>query len=359
MRAVLVLLPIVCACSGPKKDVYFANIGDNLADLVIGKDRGLWSYRATIHKNISSIAGPYKYVPPKPWIAQYKVIRASYGLGGTKVENAEQLAQVVDTLFHVLRNDPTAATRSTACLQLGRVLLRLPVDTNDALPPDPGAEEKINALATDLWDIKVKLDKGQKVKEKDALALMQQLADTPVPRMRSAIQVVRACSLPPIALVSKGKVWDYREKIVPRIVRDAILVALREVAVGNPPTRDEPDASEQVRADAIDVLTRVASPVALHAGYRRIADDIDPLEGDEEVRRKLVQYMGVIGGPEAFAACVTRLNDVEDVSVRYHAHAALLKMTGARVTFERGAWRAWREKHPEWQLEEADKAKSR
>jgi len=347
MRVLLCLLPLICACAGPERDIYFASVGDDFKDLIYGRDRGLAAYRAEIGKNISSFSGPYKYMAPA-WVSQYRVIRSAYGLGGTRIAGAEDLSRVVDTLFHLLRNDPTGATRGTVCLQLGRIVMRLPVDTNDPIKAAPRAEEKINSIASDLWKIKDKLEKGQKVKSSVALELLEQLEELRVPRLDSGVQVVRACSLPPIVTATTGKVHDKREEIVPGLVRDAILVALRETACGHG-SRVEPDPEPFVRMDALDVLIRLASPVARDAAAARLAGDLDAPETDPPVRVKLVEYLGVVGGRAAFVACLDRLRDPEDQSVRFMAHAALIKMTGVRIGIERAEWAAWLMNHPEWQ----------
>jgi hypothetical protein len=350
-RALFLTLLLACLAgcrSKPEGDVTRASMMDDLKDLVYGKDRGLWSYRSTISANVTSLSGPYQYPPPKAWVSQYRVERAAYGLGGTKTENAEQLAQVVDTLFHLMRNDPTATIRATACRQLGRVLLRLAVDTEATLPPDAGAEEQINSIAQDLFAIKQKLDKGEKVKVRDAVALLEQLAAMHPPRMSSAVQVVRACAIPPIAGTARGPLFDLREKEVPNMVRDSILVSLRERACGDLRTMAEPDPEAMVRADAIDVLARIATPAAIDNAVARLDDPIDPPERDFHVRGRLLHYLGMLGGRKAFASCVMRLGDVYQ-DVRYHAQVALTRMTGARgVEPTAEAWNAWLEQNPSW-----------
>jgi HEAT repeat protein len=133
------------------------------------------------------------------------------------------------------------------------------------------------------------------------------------------------------------------EEIGPAIVRDSILVALRDVSVG---VKDfEPDESPLVRHSAAEVLTRVGSPVAQEGAIARLSGGIDPLERDPDVRCALVAYLGAVGGPGAFEACVERLADI-DLSVRLYAQTSLQQLTHERVDPTPGAWRAWAEKAP-------------
>jgi hypothetical protein len=65
------------------------------------------------------------------------------------------------------------------------------------------------------------------------------------------------------------------------------------------------------------------------------------------VLREIVVYLGAVGGPRAFEACVLRLEDKYD-GIRYQAQVSLQRMTGARVEPTVAAWRAWQRDHPEW-----------
>ncbi|MHC4959560.1 MAG: HEAT repeat domain-containing protein [Planctomycetota bacterium] len=347
MRLALALLALVCACSGPEKDIYFASIGEDLKDLLYGEDRGLRSYRAEIDAHITSLGGPYGY-KGKAWMSQWRVIRACYGLGGTKTRNAEQLALAVDKLMHVARNDPTAAARSAACLQLGRIVMRLPVNTRDAVKTDADDAEKINAIVKDLWIIKDQFEAGKPVREKDVTSLLEGLGATRPPALRSAVQVVRACSLPPVSGVAPGPVFELREKVVPGLVRDSILVLLREQACGDPLQPAPPDPSRIVRYDAMEVLIRVRSPVAADLAATRIDDDIDPPELVNDVRRQLLRYLGYCPSRQSFDTCVLWLIDPRDRSVRYQAQRSLVRMTGADVEGTPEAWRAWIDAHPDF-----------
>jgi hypothetical protein len=347
MRLALALLALVCACSGPEKDIYFASIGEDLKDLLYGEDRGLYAYRNEIDTYITNLGGPYNY-KGKAWMGQWRVIRACYGLGGTKTRNAEQLALAVDKLMHVARNDPTGAGRSTACLQLGRILMRLPVDPDDPVRGDPDDAEKINAIVKDLWIIKDQFESGKPVREKDVAKLLGQLGATRPPSLRSAVQLVRACSLPPVSGVAPGPVFDAREKLVPRLVRDSILVLLREQACGDPLQPEPPDPSRIVRSDAIEVLIRVRSPVAADIAATRIDDDIDPPELVNDVRRQLLRYLGYCPSRKAFDTCVLWLIDPRDRSVRYQAQRSLVRMTGTDVEATPEAWRAWIDANPDF-----------
>ena len=348
-RFLLFLVLSLCAsCNSIRRDIWLASIGDDLMDVVHGGDRGLWSYRAKIREATTERSGPYLYRAPAH-VNQYRVNRAVHGLGGTRTENAEQLAQVFDVLFQVARNDPTPLVRSSACRQIGRVLARLSIDPHDRIDPDPTAEAKIHTLVSDLFTLQVKISKGVRVANSDVLQLMKLLKEQRPPRLHTAIELVRALSLPPIARTAPGSIRDFREKIVPGMVRDAGLVVLREIACGHPLTRTRPDRSPTVRSAAARVLAGLRSAVARDSAIARLNHELDPPERDATVRVDLVQYLAAIGGPEAFDACLLRMEDT-DLSVRYHVNVAMQTITGLRTPRTRKQWEAWRAKRPRWQL---------
>jgi hypothetical protein len=283
-------------------------------------------------------AGHYQYVEPAH-ISNFYIDLAVRGLGGTKVQTAVFEAAVVDRLLFVLVYDPTAALRSTACDQLGRVLLRLP-------PPAPAPavegnpDVRINQIADDLQQQAVAAKEGKKVPVADVVERMNALAKESPRTTGAARQVVRVLCADPIANEPSGPVHDTSEQVTPPMLRDAIIAVMRNFAVG---FADElPDDSPIVRGTAIDVLTRVSSEVARDGAIERLGNGIDPPESDPDVRCALLTYLGTVGGPGAFPCCVGRLDDL-DINVRYAAQAALQEITGARVAPTAAAWLAWDE----------------
>ena len=161
--------------------------------------------------------------------------------------------------------------------------------------------------------------------------------------LMSACQMVRILAVAPVVGAVSGPVREAAEEIGPAIVRDSILIALRDVSVG---LKDaDPDESALVRKSAIAVLARVQSPVAREGAIARLSGEIDPLERDPDVRCALVAYLGSVGGPGAVAACIERLLDL-DVGVRFYAQTSLQHLTGGRVDPTPEAWRAYAEKAP-------------
>jgi hypothetical protein len=145
-------------------------------------------------------------------------------------------------------------------------------------------------------------------------------------------------------------VRDKLAEVVPGLCRRCISITLAEVACGSLiHNKVEPDEAESVRLRAVEVLTKLRDPVARDLAAARLWDDVYPAENDMYVRRALIEYLGVVGGPRAFEASVIRREN-DDISLRLTAQNALIAMTGVRLPPDPEAWREWRLKHPEWQM---------
>jgi len=340
------LVVLVAGCAGIEGDIQRAELREFVLNIVQGKDRGAADYARTIDQSSTRPRGAhYQYIAPAH-LAHFNIERSVRGLGSTKTPNSDYLAFVTYKLLYVLRYDPGGSVRSLACEELGRVLLRLPRRSPPPLPGESLTEQKINQIAQDLAHYAVQLKKGRRVSRAAILERMQALARKRPTTARSAHQMVRAVAVRPAAWSSDSEIRKLSKAIVPGIVHDAILLALREHACGDPNRPDlEADPSALARLAAIRVLTRVRSPVALDGALARLQDPVDPAEHDPDARGALCEYLGVVGGAKAFETCAVRLAD-SDANVRYHAQRALVLMTGARVEPKPEAWRAWREKHP-------------
>ena len=282
-------------------------------------------------------------------LSHFYVERSVRGLGGTRVEGSDDLVRVTDWLLYALAYDPTVSVRSRACENLGRVLLRLPLGAEPPQPGDAQADQRINVAAQDLLGYAMESNEGREVEPERIVERMRALASEAPPTRQAAMQQVRAFAVEPVFDTGPGAVRDAMDELLPGVARDAILVALRETACGDA-VRPQfgPDDSPVVRAAAARVLARSASPVALADAIARLAGPVDPAERDPDVRVRLVEYLGAVGGPAAFEACRGRLDDHEP-GVRFHAQRALQRMTGARVRPTPEAWDAWRARHPEWE----------
>ncbi len=339
----LALAILLAGCAGIESDIERAEISEFFQNFVKGKDRGVNGYSRMITDAVTKVqGGRYQYVPPAH-ISNFYVDMAVRGLGGTKLPNSDYLAAAADKLLFVLTYDPTGALRSMACEQLGRLLLPLPPGPVP-IAVDGNADVRINQIADDFLAMAVDVRAGKKVPVSSVVERMRALAAERPKSLLSACQMVRILAAQPISGAVSGPVRETAEEIGPAIVRDAILVALRDSAVGL--KDEEPDESALVRQAAAEVLTRVGSPVAQEGAIARLAGGIDPLERDPDVRCALVAYLGVVGGPGAFESCVERLLDL-DLGVRLHAQASLQGMTGARADPTPEAWRAWAGKSPE------------
>ncbi|HEX5135857.1 MAG TPA: HEAT repeat domain-containing protein [Planctomycetota bacterium] len=336
---VLALALLLAGCAGVESDIDRAEMGIFFENFIKGKDRGLGAYSKMIESHATKVQnGRYQYVEPAH-ISNFYIDLAARGLGGTKVQNAVFLAAVVDRLLFVLAFDPTGAVRSTACDQLGRVLLRLP-----ATPPPAGVEGnpdiRINQIADDLQRLAADFREGKQVPVADVVERMRALAQESPRSTIVARQVVRVLCTEPISNTATAQVREASEEITPPMLQGAITVVMRNAAVG---LAEEPsDDSPLVREAAIDVLTRVASGIAREGAIARLGNGIDPPETDPDVRCALLTYLGRVGGPGAFECCVGRLDDI-DINVRYAAQAALQEITGARVDPTSPAWLAWAE----------------
>jgi hypothetical protein len=255
----LAILALAAGCAGIESDIERAEMSEFFQNFIKGKDRGVATYAATIKKSVTPVKdGRYRYEAPAH-ISNFYVNWSVRGLGGTQLPNSDFLAAAADSLLHVLAADPTGALRSTAAEQLGRLLLPLPPGPV-AMPVDGNADQRINQIADDLNKLAADVKQGQKVPVSAVVERMHALAAERPRMLLSALQMVRMLTAAPISGAISGPVRQTAEEIGPPIVRDAILVALRDVAVGV--AEFEPDESPLVRKSAIEVLTRVGSPVA-------------------------------------------------------------------------------------------------
>lgn len=349
MRRRLGLLLLLAGCAGIEGDIKRAEMKETFLNITRGKDRGVGYYTETINgAKTEIVSGRYQYQPPAH-ISHFLIDRSVRGLGGTRIDSSDDLALVADWLLFALAFDPTLSVRSAAAEQLGRVLLRLPMTDLPPAPSDALADQRIHTAAQDLHRYGQDVQAGKPVTHAQVVERMEALAKESPPTRQAAQQAVRAFAIFPVRGATSKKIRSASERLVPGLVRAAILVSLREVACGDPlrPHR-EPDPAPFVRAAAAEVLASTQSPVALDAATVRLRDAIDPPERDADVRRRLVLYLGRIpNSPRAFATCLVRLEDV-DSGVRYRAQEALQQMTAARVGADPAAWRAWRDDHPEW-----------
>jgi len=344
MRRTLLAL-LLAGCAGIESDIDRTERHESFMNLFKGKDRGLGEYSKTIEKSITKLqGGHYQYVPPAH-ISNWYVDWSVRGIGGTKLPNSDYLAGAADRLLYVMAYDPTGALRSTAAEQLGRLLLPLPIGSTP-LPVDGNADIRINQIADDLLQMAAGAHEGKKVPVSSVVERMRALSNERPRSLLSALQMVRALATAPIVGAS-GPIRETAEEIGPAIVRDSILVALRDVSVGLPDM--DPDDAPIVRQCAIEVLTRVGSPVAQRGAVARLQGGIDPPEGNPDVRCALVAYLGSVGGPGALDVCIERLNTDLDVGVRFYAQASLQQLTGARADPTPEAWNAVieeRARHP-------------
>ncbi len=341
LRVVLLAAALI-GCAGVEGDLKRAEMREGLRDLVRGRDRGVAGYRQAIVQSTtqSRAMARYQYAPPAH-ISHWLVQRSVRGLGGTRLNDAQDLAVAVDTLLDVVARDPTAAMRAVACYQLGRILLRLPAPAAGAPETTPQAEAKIHEIALDLLRLREAAAEGEQVKIGEVVERLQALSRERPQGLRSAREVVRALASRPIAGTASQAIRTESNKLAPPLIRASVISALAEVACGRQGGPDPADESPLVRAHAVEVLTRIAAGDAREVAALRLPDPIDPAERDGDVRRHLTQYLGEVGGEAAFRACVVRLDD-SDSGVRYHAQAALVRMTGARVAPTAAAWNAYR-----------------
>jgi len=349
MRVTLALAAmLLLGCAGVEGELKRASMRESLLDLVQGRDRGAGNYGRTIDKSVTTVeAGRYQYKPPA-YLSQWMVEWSVRGLGGTATPNLDYLAFVVDRLLFVMAHDPTGAARSLACEQLGRTLVRFPVAQNPFARAGERADQKINVIAQDLnrqgQDVKL----GKKVPVDAVVERVLALEPLRPPDMLSARQVVRVFAAQPVATTTAPRLREVADRVGPGLLRDSILVSLADVACGNPLHAEfEADPSPLARASALEVLTRSGSDVAKVQAIERLKDPLDPAETDPDVRRRLLAYLGALGGVDSFAVCVVRLGDV-DPGVRFFAQQALVRITGAQVTPTAEAWRSWAQEHPEW-----------
>lgn len=359
MRAPLLLLLLLAACSGVEAEIARTRMREDFKDFLYGGDRGIGEYARTIEQSTTRPvrAEPYQYVGV-PYLANYMVMRSVRGLGGTRIRNASDLVSVADRLLHVAAHDPVAVTRAEACLQLARHVVRLPLPPQAEEAPDPKSVPRILEIANDLLQIENRVRKGEKVAAGEVVERLQALAAQRPADMPIARTMVRALAARPVA-GEPGAVAAEVERIGPRIVRDAALVSFRDMACGDPWVPGAlPDPDPKARLAAAAALLRIRSPVAREAAVRRIENPIDPLESDPDVRRALLRYLAVVGDAGAFEACRVRLDDV-DPGVRLHAQEALLAMTGADLPPSAEAWAHWREGQPSWKAPPPPAAESR
>ena len=345
-RLVFCCLLVLLGCSKIRR----MEIGDNFKSWLLGPDRGVRHYADTIDEYITAPESKEYYAfKGDPVEAIYRIQTSVRGLGGTKFKNIYQLPIAVDKILTIVENDPVPATRVIACEELGRIVLRMREPALDVPEGGAAAAGRINLIARDLILIKKRIEGGEKVKAVEIRERLLAASKESPTELRSARQLVRIIASPPVA-GSSGSIEKEAQRVVPGMVRRAVLIALRDVACGDPlDPQSQPDPGDAVRIAASDVLARVGSRFALEAARARLTDRLDPKERNADVRRNLLRYLGMVGGPKDFDVCLHRLDDAIS-GVRYLAQKALTQMTEARVEPTVLAWEEWRKAHPAWQI---------
>jgi len=343
------------ACTKVDSDVSRAKFSENMADIVKGRDRGYFGYREMIEDaTVREPRSPrYQYKQPA-WVSNYLVTRAIRGLGGTAWPNVDYMAGSVDRLLYVLRYDPVPIVRADACSQLARIARRISVKPVDPYPYVELADEQIQQVSQDLFKLKQRLDGGERIKQSLVIDLLDTFETLYPTQKLLAVQMMRALSSAPVIQAPDGPLRDTVNRVVPSLARRCISISLAQLACGSVYRSNRPpDDAPVVRARAIEVLTALGDPVGVRAAVIRIWDEDYPAERDASVRMRLLGYLGKFGGPFAFEAALRRLeNDLP--SVRFHAQAALLTMTGTKIDAKTKAWQAWRAKNPRWQTSSDD-----
>ena len=354
----LASLPLAAGCSTVDSAITRASWKESFRDLFKGKDRGVFSYATDLAKHTTQVdaSGRYQYVAPA-YVSNYLVQRTVEKLGATDYEGPDELALVVDRLFHVLARDPTAAVRASAAGQLGALVLRLsPEDAGvvpSPAPPGTHGDARINQIVADLNAINARIAAGERIKETEVVERLLAMSRERPATFLSAQQMVRALAREPIAGAAPGGVTRAAEDVVPGLVRDCIMIALREVVCGARARGHIADPEPLVRTAAARALVQTRSPFAVEAMAQRLKDPVDPEERDPVVRRYMVEYLGWAGGPLAFDTCVQRLSDL-DSGVRFYSILALRRMTGTEVEPTAEAWGRLRAERPEWRLAGAE-----
>lgn len=364
-----IALPLLFAslpsCAKVEYDIWKAELSEDTADLYRGKDRGYHGYREMLEEATIRGAGirRYRYVKPAH-VSNYLVTRAVRGLGGTEwpdsssVAATDYMAGSVDRLLDVLYRDPTPSVREQVCAQLGRISRRLTFMLNGFKPEDPyllrpDADVNIRQTTSDLTELQIRIDKGERIPQKFVVAALESFDQNPPRRSLEALEMMRAVASLPVAAAPPGPIRDAARTIVPRLCLRAISITLSQTACGSlVATGAYPDESDRVRLRAIQVLTSLHDPTAREPASARLWDNLDPEESNEFVKNALLVYLGTVGGRHAFEAAVRRL-DNGHVSVRYHAQSALIRMTGARLAPQARAWRAWLAQHPRWRIQQS------
>lgn len=354
MRFAGLLLAALAGCAAVEADIAQEELKLKFKDLLQGGPRDMRLAKSRIEKATTrpSTSERYQYLGTQH-VSHYVVQRSLRKIGNARLKDGEDLATAVDEVLHVLSHDPTAHVRSVAAEQLGVLHGRRPLPPEDPSDPDPRSGPRIHQIAVDLRDFGIRRAKGESVPDAAIVERIDALAAERPNDLLMAREMVRAIASRPAAGAA-GAVKAALESRAPGIVRDAILVALRDAACGDPyASKQVPDPSPIVRLAAARALAGLRSPVARFAALRRLREILDPGEPDPDVRRALLAYLGRVGGPDAFEAARTRLMDV-DGGVRLNARFALEAMTGERLGDDPASWEAFRSAHPEWSLAEAE-----
>ncbi len=347
-------------CAGVESDIRRAEMREFFRNIVKGRDRGAAVYGASIADSTTEPqAGRYQYVPPGH-LSHFMVERAVRGLASTQIKDADYLAFVVDRLFYVLSFDPTPAMRALTCEQLGLVLTGLPNPGAARPAKDLRADQRINNIAQDLRRFQELSDAGKKIKQSAVAKRLYELDAEAPPNYLSAMQMVRVLAAKPVAGAGPGPVREAAREIGPRVLRDAIVVALRDVGLGDSMRETlKPDEEPLVRQAAIRVLASVRATSVLDAAERRLGGDFYPEERDRDVRAAGMALLGELGrvddpsldpiAARAFDVCHTRLRDSFH-GIRFLAHKALIRMTGHEGAPSYESWELWRAGRPSWQV---------
>jgi HEAT repeat protein len=319
------VLLLVGACSNKQKKLSTGGgFADSLMHDVFGGTRDPAYYYGLVRDSHETESFRYRG-GSDPYLVD-KNIDALQHLGDGPFARLEGQANTVTMLVEVLLEDPSSLARSAAAVALTKIGARLP-RYGSAGPLDDGS-----GLAAAMGELTRVYGgpsgRSRQPADRDyAAALVRQVGDA---RYAQGLYTKKALQFFGMheGLISESDpvVRGAIDAALTKKTREAVVYALTAGVEG---------PADHVRADSIRGLKVLGESGAVETVVERVA-----VEASARVRSEAAEFFGRAATPEAVAALVALLEDM-DGGVRWKAREALTRIAGQDLGQKRAPWAAW------------------
>lgn len=325
----LAALPLGGCSNRQKKLSTGGGLGESMSELFGGGTKDPAYYYGLVRDSHDAESFQYRSVKD-PYLVD-KNIDALQHLGDGPFARLEGQANTVTMLVEVLLEDASSLARSAAAVSLTKIGARLPRYGTSG-PVDDGS-----GLAAAMGELtRIYGSTGRRCSPPDrqrAAALVRQIGDA---RYAQGLYTKKALQF---LGTQEGLINETDPVVRPAI--DAALTRKTREAVVYALTAGVEGPADHVRADSIRGLKVLGETGAVPTVIARVE-----VEASGRVRSEAAEFFGRAATPEAVAALIALLEDM-DGGVRWKAEEALTRIAGQDLGRARAAWVNWaRGRHP-------------